>query len=205
MSGHQGDNQGIERKFIQHINDNYTTLVQTAYTMFNNGKKRQLKFDEDIFQDTIIRCYNNIKAKGRMNDESPHGMDCFFLKALYINHIEKERYAWYKKRSDIDVNWAIKSNGNDTTEGVYSKLVKDLKEDFSILYIMRQVESHFDQEHFYLYRLKALCEMTYKDICRKTEIKGARNKILEVNQWVRENIKKEDVDNEFNQLYGDII
>lgn len=204
MSGHQGDNQGIERRFIQHINDNYGNLVNTAYTMFNNNKKRKLVFDRDIFQDTIIRCYNNIKAKQKMADESPHGMDCYFLKALYLNHIEKERYAWYKNRSDIDVNFAISSTG-EYSDGIYSKLLKDLKEDFSILYIMRQVEQHFDNEHFYLYRLKTLCEMTYKEICNKTKIKGARNKILEVSQWIKENIKKEDVDNEFNELYGNFI
>lgn len=204
MSGHQGDNQAIERRFIQHINDNYGNLVNTAYTMFNNNKKRKLVFDKDIFQDTIIRCYNNIKAKHKMADESPHGMDCYFLKALYLNHIEKERYAWYKNRSDVDVNFAISSTG-EYSDGIYSKLLKDLKEDFSILYIMRQVEAHFDAEHFYLYRLKTLCEMTYKEICNKTQIKGARNKILEVSQWIKNNIKKEDVDNEFNELYGNFI
>lgn len=200
MQGHQGDNQLLERKFLDHINGNYKRLVSTAYLMFNNNKKRKLIFDEDIFQDTIIKCYERLQVKKSMKDDSPNGMDCYFLKALYLNTLMKERYAWYKKRSDVDVNAVLKSREHDTSS-VERKLVSDLKADYSILYIMRRVEEEFDTEAFYLYRLKMLCGMTYKEICNKTKIKGARNKILEVSTWVKDNITLEEIDNKFNEEF----
>lgn len=194
----------IERRFLNHINDNYSRLVSTALLMFNNSKKK-IEFSEDIFNDTIIKCYELLEKKKTMKDESPKGMDNYFLKSLYLNTMMEKRYAYVKKRShDIDVNSVLSSRDNGDSQ-VQSKLVKDLKTDFSVLYIMMQVEEHFDQQHFYLYRLKTLCEMTYKDICNKTQIKGARNMIIEVRTWIQNNIKKEDIDKAFYETYGDII
>ena len=194
----------IERRFLNHINDNYSRLVSTALLMFNNSKKK-IEFSEDIFNDTIIKCYELLEKKKSMKDESPKGMDNYFLKSLYLNTMMEKRYSYVKKRShDIDVNSVLSSRDNGDSQ-VQSKLVKDLKTDFSVLYIMIQVEEHFDQQHFYLYRLKTLCEMTYKDICNKTQIKGARNMIIEVRTWIQNNIKKEDIDKAFYETYGDLI
>lgn len=194
----------IERRFLNHINDNYSRLVSTALLMFNNSNKK-IEFSEDIFNDTIIKCYELLEKKKSMKDESPKGMDNYFLKSLYLNTMMEKRYAYVKKRShDIDVNSVLSSRDNGDSQ-VQSKLVKDLKTDFSVLYIMMQVEEHFDQQHFYLYRLKTLCEMTYKDICNKTQIKGARNMIIEVRTWIQNNIKKEDIDKAFYETYGDLI
>lgn len=194
----------IERRFLNHVNDNYSRLVNTANLMFNNSKKK-IEFSEDIFNDTIIKCYELLEKKKSMKDESPKGMDNYFLKSLYLNTMMEKRYAYVKKRShDIDVNSVLSSRDNGDSQ-VQSKLVKDLKTDFSVLYIMMQVEEHFDQQHFYLYRLKTLCEMTYKDICNKTQIKGARNMIIEVRTWIQNNIKKEDIDKAFYETYGDLI
>lgn len=194
----------IERRFLNHINDNYSRLVSTALLMFNNSKKK-IQFSEDIFNDTIIKCYELLEKKKSMKDESPKGMDNYFLKSLYLNTMMEKRYAYVKKRShDIDVNSVLSSRDNGDSQ-VQSKLVKDLKTDFSVLYIMMQVEEHFDQQHFYLYRLKTLCEMTYKDICNKTQVKGARNMIIEVRTWIQNNIKKEDIDKAFYETYGDLI
>lgn len=194
----------IERRFLNHINDNYSRLVSTALLMFNNSKKK-IEFSPDIFNDTIIKCYELLEKKKTMKDESPKGMDNYFLKSLYLNTMMEKRYAYVKKRShDIDVNSVLSSRDNGDSQ-VQSKLVKDLKTDFSVLYIMMQVEEHFDQQHFYLYRLKTLCEMTYKDICNKTQIKGARNMIIEVRTWIQNNIKKEDIDKAFYETYGDLI
>lgn len=194
----------IERRFLNHVNDNYSRLVNTANLMFNNSKKK-IEFSPDIFNDTIIKCYELLEKKKSMKDESPKGMDNYFLKSLYLNTMMEKRYAYVKKRShDIDVNTVLSSRDNGDSQ-VQSKLVKDLKTDFSVLYIMMQVEEHFDQQHFYLYRLKTLCEMTYKDICNKTQIKGARNMIIEVRTWIQNNIKKEDIDKAFYETYGDLI
>ena len=85
------------------------------------------------------------------------------------------------------------------------KLLSDLKKDFSTLYLMHQVEENFDAEQFYLFRLKTFTNMTYKQLYEYTGIKGARQKIVGIKNWLKENVTKEEVDKVFNALYGDIL
>lgn len=194
----------LEERFLNHVNDNYQRLVNTALLMFNNSKKK-IEFSPDIFQDTIIKCYERLKIKQSMKDDSSKGMDNYFLKSLFLNTLCEKRYAYIKKRNcNVDVNDMLsqKDNGDDKR---HSKLVNDLYVDFSVLYILMKIEDHFDQEHFYLYRLKAICNLTYKQICERTKVKGARNMILEVQTWIKDNIKKEEIDKLFQELYGNLI
>ena len=204
MSGHQGDNQGIERKFIHHINDNYDRLKNTALIMFNNSKK-QIEFSEDIFNDTIIKCYELLERKKSMKDETPKGMDNYFLKSLYLNTMMEKRYAYIKKRTNnVDVNDVLSSRDNGDSL-VQSKLISDLKTDYSVLYIMMKVEEQFDDEHFYLFRLKTFTNMTYAQLAEKTGIKGCRQKVVDVKNWLKDNVKQQDIKDEFDEIYGDLL
>ena len=47
--------------------------------------------------------------------------------------------------------------------------------------------------------------MTYKEINKKTNIPKSKEKILEVQRWVKENIKREDVKKAFDAAYGNLI
>ena len=67
------------------------------------------------------------------------------------------------------------------------------------------VELNFDAEHFYLYRLKTLCGKTYKQIHDETQIKKSRDKILEVSNWVKQNLTRDMIKAEFLDIYGDLI
>ena len=86
------------------------------------------------------------------------------------------------------------------------KVVSDLFKDFSVLYIMMVVEQNFDNESFYLFKLKELCkDMTYKKLSEKTGLRGVRQKVVNVKKWIQANISKEDIRKEFYEIYGDII
>lgn len=202
MQGYQGDCD----KFINYINAHYEEL-QCKYRTFCslNG----YKWDWDIFQDTIVKCYDAIKKKGKLNDTTDQGMENYFFIAFKLNIKREGQYARNQKRdlnitsdniNDVYEQWY---NANHTTDR--AKLVSDLFTDFSTLYIMSVVEENFSQEDFYLFKLKTLCNMTYKQVQDKTNEKRVRQRVVDIKNWLKENVKKEDVRNAFHNIYGNII
>lgn len=47
--------------------------------------------------------------------------------------------------------------------------------------------------------------MTYKQLTDKTGIKGVRQKILDVKQWLKDNLTKEEINKAFQLAYGDLL
>ncbi len=194
-----------ERLFIQHINDHYQEL-KNKYWKF--CQEKAYTFDEDIFSNTILRCYETIEKKG-LKDKSEQGIENYFFKSFKNNTMLEPIYSRNKKRdhninsdniNEIYENW-YNENNNDARV----KIINDLWKDFATLYIMMRVEQEFDAEHFYLYRLKTLGNLTFKQLAEKTNIKASRLKVIEVQHWVRENITKEEIKKLFNELYGSLI
>ncbi len=192
--------------FLNHINDHYNEL-KNKYWKF--CQEKQYEWDEDIFSDTILKCYECIEKKGKLKDKTNYGIESYFFKAFKNNIMNEQRYSRNKKR-DKNIN---SDTINDLYELWYNenhndarvKIVNDLFKDFSILYIMTQVEDNFDAEHFYLFKIKTLCNLTFKELADKSKIKSSRKKFIEVQRWVKESIKKEDIRKIFYELYGDII
>ena len=74
----------------------------------------------------------------------------------------------------------------------FKKEGNDMFKDFSILFIMMLVEKNFDNEHFYLFKLKELMpDMTYKKLAEQTKMKAVRQKVVEVKNWLKHNVTKE--------------
>ena len=67
------------------------------------------------------------------------------------------------------------------------------------------VEENFDGEYFYLFKLKQLCGYTYKQLTQKTNIKGARQKVLDVKAWLKNNLTKDEINKAFINIYGDLL
>lgn len=192
--------------FLNFINQNYVDL-KNKYWKF--CQENYYDWDEDVYSDTIIRCYDIIERNG-LKDKSPYGIESYFFKA-FVNNIRNEKnYSRIKKRdfniTSDNINDIYEAWYNKTQDSSKVKLVNDLFKDFAILYIMTRVEANFDAEHFYLYRLKSLVpDMTFKRLAETTKIKASRLKTIEVQRWVKDNIKKEDVRTAFFQIYGDLI
>ena len=81
----------------------------------------------------------------------------------------------------------------------------DLKKDFYTLYLLHKVEDNFDAEHFYLFRMKTFTNMTYAQLAYKTGMKGVRQKVVDVKNWLKQNVKQEDIRKEFQEIYGDLF
>lgn len=194
------------RLFINYISDHYNQLYY-KYRQF--CKEKDYQWDEDIFQDTIVNCYSAITKKGKLQDTTSQGIENYFFKSFKMNIMREKQYARNQKRDlnveadDVDVMYEEWTNNNK--EDARTKIVSDMWKDFSCLYIMMLVEEQFDDEHFYLFRLKHLCNMTYKQLTDKTGIKGVRQKILDVKQWLKDNLTKEEINKAFQLAYGDLL
>lgn len=190
-------------RFINIINDNYE-VIKKELTSYCDSVGQ--KFDEDIFQDTILKCYILLDKQGKMRDSSYQGCKNFMFQAFKRNIMREQQYARNQKR-DLNVTNLAKHNelflNSKLTQE--EKLKNDLYKDFATLYLLKQVEENFDEEHFYLFRLKTFTNMTYAQLAQKTNIKGCRQKVVTVKNWLKENVKQEDVKKEFDLIYGDIL
>lgn len=193
--------------FINYINDNYEGVVQKLKIL--SGQRHQ-SFDEDIFHESILRCYKCIEKKGYLKDTSPYGIESYLIRS-YFNLVNETKRSAQNSKRDMNYN---SDNISQLYEDWYNnqhcdasaKIKLDLYKDFSVLYIMHKVEDNFDSEHFYLFRLKELIpNMTYKMLQEKTQLKAVRQKVVEVKNWLKSNITKDEINNAFYKMYGDII
>jgi hypothetical protein len=193
--------------FLNYINDNYDEVKQTLKIL--SGQRNQ-SFNEDAFHESIIRCHNAIKKKGYLNDKSAYGITSYLIRSYFNNILEGKRAACNAKR---DQNYTSDNIGglyedyyNSNFTDARQKVINDMFKDFSVLYIMMIAEQNFDQEHFYLFKLKELIpDMTYKKLAEKTRLKGVRQKVVEVKKFIQQNVTKEMIKEEFFSIYGDIL
>lgn len=195
------------RLFINYINDNYNVL-KAKYRKFCIEK--QYDWDEDIFSDTILSCYNAIEKKGKLNDTSNQGIENYFFRSFKQNLQREKQYCRVSKRdlnyNSDNINEVYENWYNETHTPERTKILSDLWKDFSTLYILTKVEDNWDDEHFLLFRLKYLVpQMTYKKLQEKTQAKKCRQKVSDVKNWIKENISKEEVKKAFNIMYGNLI
>ena len=190
------------RYVASHYND-----IKDKLTMLSG--RNGYAFSQDAMQEAILRCHTAIDKKGHMNDTSPYGIESYLIRA-YVNYIREEKRACINSKRDLNFN---SDNIHDTYDTWYNqnntdaatKIQSDLKKDFSVLYLMTRVEDEFDQEHFYLFRLKMLCDITYKQLADITKMKGVRQKVVEVKKWLQSNVTKEEINNAFYRVYGNLI
>lgn len=206
MPNHQGDNTTDQEKFITYIGGHYNDIKDKLQMLC---RKNGQPFSEDSYHDVILKCHKAIKKKGKLNDSSPYGIESYLI-VSYMNY-EKDlkRVANVAKRdlnynsdniNELHEKW-YNSNHSDARE----KIKTDMYKDFSCLYLLSKVEDNFDQEHFYLFRVKELVPgMTYKKLSESTNLKGVRQKVVEVKKWLQQNVTKEDINNAFMKMYGDL-
>ena len=193
--------------FINYINDHYDEVKQTLKIL--SGQRNQ-SFNEDAFHESIIRCHNAIQKKGFLQDKSPYGITSYLIRAYFNYILETKRAACNAKR---DQNYTSDNIGglyedyyNSNFTDARQKVINDLFRDYAVLYVMMVAEQNFDQEHFYLFKLKELCkDMTYKKLSEKTKIKGVRQKVVEVKRFIQANVTKDEIRKSFFETFGDIL
>ena len=184
------------------LNKNYNNLKQVCKDVCKRNKEQ---YSEDALNDTVIQVHKIIQKKGKLDDMSDNGIMRYFVRS-YVNNLRMEkRYAYHKKRDYNITQEEFNDRYEQSISSKRDKIIKDLLEDFSVLYIMKLVELNFPPEQLYLYKLKMICNKTYKQIHDETKIKKSRDKIIEVNKWVKQNLTRDVIKKEFFDIYGDLI
>ena len=162
-------------------------------------------WDEDVLADTFLKVHDRIEKKG-IDDSSDDGFENYTFMAFRQNVKREALYARVKKRCETeDVHTLYERYFNSTKTSSTEKIQGDLFKDFSLIYILMKVEENFDEDHFYLFKLKHLCGMTYKELSEKTKIPNARKKVLTVMHWLKKNITKDEISKRFDETYGYLI
>lgn len=195
------DNTAVTAYFTC-INQNYNNLKQVCKDVCKRNKEQ---YSEDALNDTVIQVHKIIQKKGKLDDMSDNGIMRYFVRS-YVNNLRMEkRYAYHKKRDYNITQEEFNDRYEQSLSSKRDKIIKDLLEDFSVLYIMKLVELNFPPEQLYLYKLKMICNKTYKQIHDETKIKKSRDKIIEVNKWVKQNLTRDVIKKEFMSIYGDLL
>ena len=141
-----------------------------------------------------------------MKDTTEKGIKNYFFMAFKQNLQRESQYARNQKRDGNVVNLQSANERYQSSKLTQEeKLKSDLYKDFATLYLMHKVEDNFDGEHFYLFRLKTFTNMTYAKLSEHTGIKGCRQKVVDVKNWLKQNVKQEDIRKEFDAIYGEIL
>lgn len=197
------DKEQVARKYLEWINKNYDSQKKKLQSFCND---KNYDWDEDIFCDTYLKVYEKILKNG-MLDSSDNGFDNYTFLAFKINTMRNKQYARVQKRDNNIINLSgVYEQYTNTLLTEREKLQSDLRKDFFTLYLLSVAEEHFDYEHFYLFRLKTFDKtMTYQKLQEKTGLKGVRQKVVDVKNYLKNNVSKAEVEKAFEETYGELF
>ena len=190
--------KNIADKWLNYINSIYVEYKNKFEQYCNSVKK---KFEEDVYSETIINCYDSICRNG-LKDLSEQGMKNYLFQSFKMNVVRNTTYARQTKRTyNVDISEAHEEFLLKN-EPLPLKIKKQMLNDFTVTYILFQVENNFDIISFFCFRLKHLIpKMTYQRLRDITNINDCKRRVTTINKWVRDNIDKQEVYKEFIKAY----
>lgn len=195
-------NDKIAMRYLTYVGINYKNLMKRMKAFCSD---KGYIWDEDVLADTFLKVHDRIEKKG-IEDSSDDGFENYTFMAFRQNIKREALYARVKKRCETeDVHILYERYFNSTKTSSTEKIQGDLFKDYSLIYILMKVEENFDNDHFYLFKLKHLCGMTYKELSEKTKIPNARKKVLTVMHWLKKNVTKQEIEKRFDETYGYLI
>ena len=186
----------VADKWLQYIGTIYEEYRMKYFKMAND---LNYNVNEDMLNDTILACYNSI-ARNNLSDTTEQGMRNYLFRAFKIN---LNAVSNYDKRKDVvDDLTALAEQYENQGEATYNKIKKQLFEDYSLIYILEQVENNFDTISFNVFRLKTMLEKcTYQKLRDITKVRDCKKRVVKVMKWIRENITKQEILTNFKKTY----
>lgn len=187
----------VADKWIGIINDEYEE-IKRGFEL--SCKKEMTAFNEDVFQSTILNCYNAILKNG-MTDLTRQGMKNYLFKAFKMNIKREALYMRNAKRDDNVDDDEMREilDMRDDTDSTKEKVDAQLFNDWTVIRVLEILEDEFDTITFNCFRLKWLVPgMTYTKLKELTKVKDCKKRCIDVMKWCRENL---DMD-VFRQYFG---
>ena len=186
----------VADKWLKYIGTIYEEYRMKYFKMANN---LNYNVNEDMLNDTILACYNSI-ARNNLSDTTEQGMRNYLFRAFKVN---LNAISNYDKRKDVvDDLSSLAEQYEAMGEATYNKIKKQIFDDYSLIYILEQVENNFDALTFNVFRLKTMIPCTYQRLREITKVKDCKKRVVKVNKWLRENISKKEIYNAFIKDYS---
>lgn len=183
-------------KWMETIGREYDTIKDACRI---NSLKKGRDWNEDVFQDTIVLCFESICRNG-LKDTSSQGCRSYLFSAYNMNLIH-EAVLPYNSRKVDDEELVNNYDPLDDREGE-KKVMEQLYNDFAVIRILELAEANCDPLSFYCYRLKFLMDkMPYQKLVKITKIKSAKARVKSVIEWIKENVTEEELRKEFEEKY----
>lgn len=185
----------VADKWLQYIGTIYEEYRMKYFKMAND---LNYKVSEDMLNDTILSCYNSI-ARNNLSDTTEQGMRNYLFRAFKIN---LNAVSNYDKRKDVvDDLTSLAEQYENQGEATYNKIKKQLLNDYSLIYILEQVENNFDTITFNVFRLKTMLPCTYQKLRDITKVRDCKKRVVKVMKWLRENITEKEILTNFKKNY----
>lgn len=135
-------------------------------------KKMIGSFDEDVYNDTILKVYEAI-LKG---EDTEGDMVGYWYRSFKNNMVRQKGYKDNQAKKEIDDRLKEKEDIERQTNLYYST-VKD---------ILLMVRNRFDRKTFELFRMYLLCNMSYEQLDSITGL-DSKERIMKVRKWLNGN------------------
>ena len=137
-----------------------------------------LSFDEDVYNDTIIKVYDKL-----MNEEDIETTEDEVIAYWYqsfVNNIKRDKkYACNSKREDADVIDLLKDK--EYTIGASHLYYPTIR------MLLEKIKSKFSDSDFHLFKMYYLSDCTFEEL---NDIVGYNSKprITKMRKWLKENV-----------------
>lgn len=161
------------REFLEQSGRLYeTNKVKWRKILTDKG----LEFNEDIYNDSIIKTYDAILKK-EVDTTDYLG----YWYQTFLNNTKRDlKYSYHKKTAD-DVNDILKGKAVEESEiNLYYSAISA---------ILLKVKDKFDLKTFEVFRMYLLCNTSYEKLNELTGLKDCRERISRVRKWLNDKNK----------------
>lgn len=185
-------------EFLNVVSRNYDFLKKT-WTKYLKDKHKE--FSDDIFQDTILSIYDLIKRNG-IQDDSEQGMLNYFFKAFNINIVREKQYSREAKKDNTQDVFEYLKPRVDDSDLEELKRIESYKQ-YVAYHTLLKAQENFDEVTFRCFRIYYLYKgMTYEKLKVLTKVKDCKKRVLQVREWLKNNLSKEELNKQFNEWYN---
>lgn len=153
-------------------------FLELSGRLYTTNKEKWKKmvdgFDEDIYNNTILKVYDSI-LKGADTQGDLNG---YWFKSFKNNLNRNKDYSHKKKRDDTDVIELLKDKEyEENNVNLYYSTISD---------ILLKVKHKFDRKTFEVFRMHLLCDMSYEQLNSITGLCDCKERISKVKKWINE-------------------
>lgn len=191
-------NEEQAKRFLKIVADNYNDCLKKWR---KHQLEKQIEFDEDIFQDSILKVYDKILRDG-INEDTEQGYLNYFFKSFIFNSKREHQYSRVAYRDrNFDMLSFLENQDNGDSD-IMDKRREEAWQQFVAYNILRLVEENFDTITFRCFRIYYLTKkMSYAKLVETTKIKDAKKRVVNTKKWIQENVDKQELIQQFNNWF----